>query len=341
MPYLAFVGQKWNRGLLEPGTNELVKGCGTMITGIDPKIDYAFKRVFGVERNRDLLIHLIHSVLRPSPEDQITDIELLDPFSEKETITDRVTILDIKARDQRGGQFNIEMQMIAHAFFLQRILYYWAKFHQQQIQEGYSYSVLRPTVSICFLNDTLFPEIPEYHLAFQLMDPEYRVQLCRDITIHLIELPKFKREHEDLADPLDRWLYFLVNGEQLDRDTLPPQLDMLEIRHAMEELEMLTKNELERERYENRLKAIRDDIARRETALELGLTKGRAEGREEGREEGLAKGEMIGRIHALEAILGEPNTPRETLLAKATEDLRRLAEQLVTEFQDGSAENSR
>ncbi len=54
-----------------------------MLLGIDPKVDYAFKRLFGVPQNRDLLIDLLHAILRPAPGEHITEIEILNPFNEK------------------------------------------------------------------------------------------------------------------------------------------------------------------------------------------------------------------------------------------------------------------
>lgn len=291
-----------------------------MKPGIDPKVDFAFKRVFGVENSRGILIDLIHSVLAPPPDERITDIELLNPFNEKETPTDRLTILDIKARDQRGRQFNIEMQMIGHAWFPQRILYYWATIHQQQLQEGENYSVLRPTISICFLNDTLFPAVPDYHLTFHLVDRRHDVTFAKDIELHLIELPKFTGSPDELSGPLGRWIYFLVHGERLDVDALPAPLETPEIRRALEELEMLTKSQLERDLYESRLKAIRDDVARQKGAFERGIDQGRTEG------------EMVGRIHALEVLLDRPRTSAEELLSMPRAELDRLTEQLQSEI---------
>ena len=107
---------------------------------------------------------------------------------------------------------------------------------------------------------------------------------------------------------------------------------------------MLTKTEVERERYEARLKAIRDEVARQETALqrgrvmglEEGLAKGLARGREEGitrgREEGIAHGTTVGRVHTLQSLLDCPLTPMEELVAMSEEQLAQLADQLERQF---------
>src|SRR5262249_42702993 len=119
---------------------------------IDLKVDYAFKKVFGSDSNRDVLTDLLHAVLQPKPGRLITELLLLNPFSEHDALSDKLSILDVKARDQGLRQFHIEMQMRCEWFFPSRALYYWAKFHQQQLQEGDYYQTLRPTISIWFVN---------------------------------------------------------------------------------------------------------------------------------------------------------------------------------------------
>src|SRR5439155_8273490 len=127
-----------------------------MILGIDPTVDYAFKHLLGRESTRPILISVLDSVLNPAPGLRITELELLNPFNDKETLDDKLSILDIKARDQSGRQYNIEMQLLAHAIFRARALYYWAKLHQGQLREGEGYQHLRPTISICLVNTPLF-----------------------------------------------------------------------------------------------------------------------------------------------------------------------------------------
>src|SRR5580700_8296006 len=103
-----------------------------MILDVDPKVDYAFKHLFGRESTRSILIDLLDSVLNPAPGHHIRDVELINPFNPKESLDDKLSILDFKARDQSGRQFNVEMQMRLTPFFTNRIVYYATKYHQQQ-----------------------------------------------------------------------------------------------------------------------------------------------------------------------------------------------------------------
>src|SRR2546428_1726884 len=134
-----------------------------MILGIDVKVDYAFKHLFGREATRPILIDVIDSVLNPPPGHHIRDIELLNPFNPMEALDDKLSILDIKARDQTGRQFNVEMQMLAVPYYEKRIVYYSCKLHQQQLHKGEDYFELRPTISINFLNHVWFPRVQDDH----------------------------------------------------------------------------------------------------------------------------------------------------------------------------------
>src|SRR5947209_5013087 len=95
-----------------------------MILGIAPTVDYAFKHLYGRDATRPILMHILDSVLQPGPGHQLRELELLNPFNPKEALDDKLSILDIKARDQSGRLFNIEMQLLAQRYYEKRILYY-------------------------------------------------------------------------------------------------------------------------------------------------------------------------------------------------------------------------
>ena len=80
---------------------------------ISPRIDIAFKKIFGVEENKDLLISLINSIV--GPDDQVVDVTILNPYNLKTFITDKLSILDVKARGETGKLFNIEIQITDEA----------------------------------------------------------------------------------------------------------------------------------------------------------------------------------------------------------------------------------
>jgi predicted transposase/invertase (TIGR01784 family) len=314
-------------------------------------VDYAFKHVFGREATQPLLIDLLNSALNPGSGQEIRDIDLLNPFNPKEVLDDKLSILDIKARDQAGRQFNVEMQMLAFRYYEKRILYYWAKLHQQQMHEGQDYLELQPTLSISFLDHVLFPEVRErHHLRFRLLETDHCFPFTQDLELHLLELPKFRKAAGELSAGLDLWLYFLRHAEKMDTGVLSAALQVPPVPRAVEELRVsadhekvdtaaflaalqqhpqqplvlraleelmkLAQSDAERERYEARRKAQLD--------YNTGLKVARMEGREEGR----AQGEVIGRIHLCERLLKRPLTPTEQLIDRALEELIHLADDL-------------
>ena len=276
---------------------------------IDPTVDIAFKKVFGTEEQTLVLMDLLNAVIQPARE--VTGLALIQPQSEKDTPLDKQAIADVLARDQGNRQFHVEMQWLVPWFFAKRVLFYWSKFHPQQLREGENYQTLRPTISICFVNQTVFPDVPDHHLVFHLREAKHGVVWTDDLEIHLIELPKFTKTAEQLSSALDRWCYFLRHGAGLDLDCLPPSLDHPMIRRAMEVLTVFTQDERERAAYEQRVKFQRDQSSLLQEATEA-----------------MGRGELIGEIRAYQAVLKQPRTPDTKLQAMSMEDLTALLAQM-------------
>lgn len=260
-----------------------------MRTGIDPKVDYAFKRVFGSDESRAILIDLLNAVLAGSGVRPVRDVEILNPFSRQDALDDRLAILDVRARDDRGRECLVEMQMLAHRAFRERLLYYLAKDYSQMLGEADEYTKLRPVIVVCFINDVLCPETPRYHSRYELLDPDSGLRFSDHWAIHVVELPKFTAEPTTLANDLDRWAYFLQHGEDLDPNHLPPPLETTSIRLAKGLLQIMSHNTLERDHYEARLKFQRDQSASIATAREEGWEQGLERVLEQGLEQGRAE----------------------------------------------------
>lgn len=90
------------------------------MTILNPRVDLAFKKLFGTEENKDILISFINAVV--SKDDQVIDVKLLNLYKNKEHQTDKLSILDIKATDEQGRLYNIEMQITDQAYYNQRAL---------------------------------------------------------------------------------------------------------------------------------------------------------------------------------------------------------------------------
>jgi len=289
-----------------------------MILGIDPKIDYAFKLLLGRDETRPLLIDLLNSVLQRPEGERVESVELLNPFNPKAAFDDKLSIVDVRARDQSGRLFNVEMQMLGEDSFASRIVYYAARTFQQQLHEGDGYELLRPTISICFLNHVLFPNVADYHLCFRLLETTHQFPLTDDLEFHFLELPKFQKSSEELVEGLEVWLYFLRHAEKMDTAAIPATLRQPLILKALKELEMVTQDEIERIRYESSVES--------ERAYHFNMRMSERKGREEG--------EKLGAIRVLERLLGKPETPAEKFSGISLNELDRQIADLERQVRD-------
>jgi predicted transposase/invertase (TIGR01784 family) len=238
---------------------------------------------------------------------------------------DKQVVGDIRARDQGGRQFHLEMQLGGTPFFPKRALFYWAKFHPEQLRAGESYLTLRPTISVCFVNGVLFPEDARHHLVFRLAEAERGLLLTDDLEIHLLELPKFTKTAEQLSSPLDRWLFFLRHGAELDPGRLPPSLDVPMLRRAMEVLTVFTQDERERAAYEASLKFQRDQLSLLQLVEEAKEAKERAA-------QATERGTLMGQIRLFQELLKQPQTPNAELAELPLEDLAAMLAGLRKQF---------
>jgi predicted transposase/invertase (TIGR01784 family) len=177
-----------------------------MQAGIDPRMDYAFKKVFGDEADLAPLIDLLNAVVVVPAGRVVKEVDLLNPISQKTFAEEKVAVLDVRARDQAHRQFNLEMQLYVPPSFPKRALYYWADLYRGQLWEGEDYLTLQPAYVISFVNETLFDD-EDYHHVLHLRDEKGR-EFCNDLEVHVVELNKFNLKAEELRTALERWCYF-------------------------------------------------------------------------------------------------------------------------------------
>ena len=117
---------------------------------LNPKVDFAFKKLFGSEENKEILISFINAII--SEENQIKSLELKNPYNISNYRKGKMTILDIKAVDEKGNWYDIEMQIVEQGFYDKRALYYWSKAYSDQNESGDNFEILRKTIGINILN---------------------------------------------------------------------------------------------------------------------------------------------------------------------------------------------
>lgn len=232
-------------------------GCptlhGEIVMALNPRVDFAFKKLFGTEENKDILIAFINAIV--AEEDRVKDVVLIDPYNHQHHAGDKLSILDIEATDEKGRQYNIEMQVTDEVYYNQRALYYWSRLYSSQLVERDEYDELKKTISINILNFDYFIDEVDYHNIFHLLNAKSHKRCFEDLELHFIELEKFDRDLKFLKTALDRWTSFLKRAGIYKAKDLPPELSIdPKIDKAMRVLDTMALNQEERQIYEAKLK---------------------------------------------------------------------------------------
>jgi len=243
---------------------------------INPRVPLSYKKIFGTEGNKDLLISLINSIV--GEEDQVVDVTLLNPYNQKNFKNDKLSILDIKAEGSTGKKFNIEIQITDEADYDKRALYYWARLYADQLKESEDYSTLEKVIGIHILNFTSIPKAEKYHNVFRITEKETGLEYFNELELHTIELKKFTdklgKEFEDIGskiqNSLDLWSAFLTRNDLISKAKLPQSLNDVPVKKAIKVLSVMNFTDEEREAYEDHLKWLRIEANSLKKAEERG-----------------------------------------------------------------------
>ena len=255
---------------------------------ISPQNDFAFKRIFGDEQHKEVLISFLNSVLDLNGEREVVEVQIVDPYQVPRLKQFKETILDIKATCQSGRQFIVEMQVEHQHHFYKRALYYSSKAYTEQLHIGVDFTELKPVYFIGVLN---FEAIPgsRYLSRHIILDEETQEQHIRDFEFCFIELPKFTKHESELQSVVDKWIFFLKNlgtkdGDDKDFSRIfasdPPLLRALDIAlyHSLSEDELYVYEGRERRRLieaETTRTAVRKaEVKALKEGEEIGIQKG-------------------------------------------------------------------
>nr|WP_192927356.1 Rpn family recombination-promoting nuclease/putative transposase [Clostridium beijerinckii] len=247
-----------------------------LVCKLNPKVDFAFKKLFGSEENKSILIAFINSII--SEKNKIEDIELKNPYNISNYRKGKMTILDIKAVDEKGIWYDIEMQIAEQGFYDKRAFYYWSKVYSDQIESGDDFEILRKTIGINILDFNYLKE-EDFHNVYKVYNEKTKEEFSDLFEMHFIELNKFKKDYKDVKTALDRWVSFLNRAYEIDKYKIPKELEEDEnIKKAIEKLDIMYLDKEEREIYENDLKALRIHNAEIRSAEEKGIKEGIKQG---------------------------------------------------------------
>ncbi|AZJ24633.1 ATPase (plasmid) [Bacillus wiedmannii bv. thuringiensis] len=254
---------------------------------VNLRVDYAFKRLFGVEGNEDILIGFLNAVLQSSIGEEITSLHLDDPHLPREQKDDKLSILDLRATLNNGIKINIEVQVRDKKDMIKRSLYYWAGMYYSQMNQGMKYTELRPTICINIVDFILFPEEEDFHNVGVVMNKKSERTITENMQLHFLEIPKVIQEWQGeqmnpWEDPLARWLLLFPAHEDEKITTILEEIAMKKdpvLKKALEDWERLSNDKDFLRFYEAREKAIKDRISEIETAEEKAAKKAEEETR--------------------------------------------------------------
>ena len=253
---------------------------------VDPKTDIAFKKIFGDQAHKNILIEFLNELLEL--EYPIEDVKISNSYQPPHLYGLKETTLDIKAKDTSGRAFIVEMQVEKDRTFAKRAMYYSSKAYSQQLDKTEKYHLLKPVIFLGILDFSIFDhQSPcSRHL---ILNGENQSHDLKDLEFNFIELPKFTKLEPELTTLADKWLYFLKHADDLQQIPHNADTPALQEAYQIAALHHWTQEELDI--YESQ-------------GLKLGRDRNVVEtAREDGIAEGLAKGELQGKMTVAKNLL--------------------------------------
>jgi len=279
---------------------------------LDIKTDYAFKKVFGSENSKDILLSFLNSIL----EINIVDLTIEDPYNVPKLQGMKDTAVDVKATLDDDTKVIIEMQILNHDGFESRILYNTAKNYANQLDAGDKYHLLNPVIALTIVNFKMF-EFEKYKSSFKLLEKDNFTKYKDDIELVFIELPKINKELEECENIEEKWLYFIKNARKLD--LIPKDIDKeLEKAFKIASTANMTKDEINLQEKREEFLFIQKNS----------IEKAKRDGENQGREEGLRDGKQE------EKIAIAKNAIQQGLDNKTTSLITNLSEEFIEELRN-------
>ncbi len=273
---------------------------------LDPKNDVAFRRIFGSEKNKDILIHFINDVLELKNGDKIKEVTFLPTIQEPEIASKKQSIVDVLCKDENGVQIIIEMQVSPQEGFEKRAQYYAAKAYSRQLNkgknEGARYIDLKSVIFIAISDNIIFKDKVFYKSDHIILDKESYTHDLQDFSFTFIELPKFKiTDINLLTNIVEKWCYFFKHADETSEADLLRIIGSDQvIERAYEELNQFNWTEEELLTYEQETKRTMDNKAAEDYLIKTAKAEGKAEGEAKGKADMIKM--MIKNGHSVEEI---------------------------------------
>lgn len=236
---------------------------------INPFTDFGFKKLFGEEPNKDLLIDFLNEVLKDK--ENIQDLTYKKTVKSGVTLTDRGAVFDLYCENEKGEKFIVEMQKVKQKFFKDRSVYYSTFPIREQAIKGEWDFELKAVYTIGIL-DFIFEENKDcknyFHWEVKLMETTKKTIFFDKLTYIYLEMPKFIKKENELKTKFDKWLYVLRHLPNLQ--TRPKALQERIFEKLFKTAEIAKFTPKQRQDYEDSLKTYRDFINSMNTSKEDG-----------------------------------------------------------------------
>ena len=234
----------------------------------NPLNDYLFKFVFGQEERKQITLSFLNAVLDLNEGNELSDIQFIDRDLDPSAEEDKLSKLDIYGIVNDGSRIDIEVQLINKKNMEKRTLYYWAQMYQS-LKKGEKYQNLHRAITINLLNFNLLPQA-EFHAKYGLYNLANQHRLTDDLEIHFLEVPKFAIHSVKEMKRLDRWMAYFANKlDEKEMEALTMQDTA--IHEAIKAESVFMQDDIERWKYEQREKAIRDYASDMQAARDEGV----------------------------------------------------------------------
>ncbi|MEM1214084.1 MAG: Rpn family recombination-promoting nuclease/putative transposase [Bacteroidota bacterium] len=254
---------------------------------VDVKNDVAFRKIFGNEKKTEIIISFLNAVLLLEGDKRIEEVVFVNPYLLPRIAGEKASIIDVRAKDLKGRQFVIEMQMADVNGFAKRVQYYTCRDYSMQIQSGEKYSLLKPTYFIGILDFNFFDgsDYLSHHIILNEKTYEHKL---KDLKFTFIELRKFHKEIDELDTPVEKWTFFIKNAKNLD--VIPENTTDEGLIEAYRRAERYRWDKEELRDYDNAAIAIQDARGRIEAAEQKAEERGMKRGMERGMKRGMERG---------------------------------------------------
>ncbi|NEP34853.1 Rpn family recombination-promoting nuclease/putative transposase [Moorena sp. SIO3B2] len=286
---------------------------------ISPKTDFAFKKIFGSDQSKDILISFLNAMIY-SGNSVIQDLEIIDPYSAGDVVDLKDTVLmqslmgetpktalhrylDVKAVLEDGTTVIIEMQLWNVEAFEKRVVYNLCKTYGNQLKSGQGYFDLNPVIALTITDFKLFPSTEKVISCFYFQEEEDHLPYQEnELKLVFVELPKFTKQLEELESVIDKWIFFIKEAPNLE--IIPDQLrEIPQLEQALTIANQAGLSVSEVEKLRKQEMALEDARRAWSFAKREGREEGRLEGRLEGREEGRIEGREQGRLEEKQQIV--------------------------------------